>query len=201
LTFYFHLDFENLSKRELALLVYAVRPTSAFRHKLGFGKALGLGTVRIEPLAMFRVDRQARYRQDDLFDKPRFCECHLLTRFAAGEWQQIRAELPRDRYGREASRLDRARLDDLRLLDELLPSIRSEAYGDRQRQALEQIGDPAGVVAPVHYPQVWGPREGEASFEGKRYTWFVANDNQDEEHRQFLAALPTADGKLPTLER
>jgi len=61
LAFDFSIDFDNLSERELGLLCYALRPTEAFRHKLGMGKPLGLGRVRIEPLAIQYVDRKSRY--------------------------------------------------------------------------------------------------------------------------------------------
>ena len=57
----FHVDFDNLDDTELGLLLYALRPKDTFRHKLGLGKRLGLGSVRIDPLAVFYVDRQQRY--------------------------------------------------------------------------------------------------------------------------------------------
>jgi len=61
LAFDFSIDFDNLSRTELGLLCYALRPTEAFRHKLGMGKPLGLGRVRIEPVAIRYVDRKKRY--------------------------------------------------------------------------------------------------------------------------------------------
>ena len=39
-------DFDNLSPRELGLLLYALKPAEGFRHKLGMGKPIGLGGVR-----------------------------------------------------------------------------------------------------------------------------------------------------------
>ena len=59
--FYFHVDFQNLSSEELALILYVLSPSERFRHKLGLGKPLGLGTVRIEPLGVFLLDRTERY--------------------------------------------------------------------------------------------------------------------------------------------
>jgi CRISPR-associated protein (TIGR03986 family) len=57
----FHVDFDNLSRDELSLLVYSLRPAPAFRHKLGLGKAIGLGSVDISPQRLDLIDRQQRY--------------------------------------------------------------------------------------------------------------------------------------------
>src|SRR5262249_50133644 len=69
LDFYFHIDFDNLLDRELGLLLYALRPTEAYRHKIGLGKPLGLGTARIDPLGLFLVDRKQRYEKQTGFLK------------------------------------------------------------------------------------------------------------------------------------
>lgn len=61
-TLRFHLDFNNLLGDELSLLLTALRPSKGFRHRLGLGKPLGLGTVCVTPEAMLLVDRQKRYR-------------------------------------------------------------------------------------------------------------------------------------------
>lgn len=60
-TFSFEIRFDNLSHRELGLLLYALRPTQAFRHKIGMGKPLGLGKIRIDITGLELVDRQQRY--------------------------------------------------------------------------------------------------------------------------------------------
>ncbi|MBK6744816.1 MAG: hypothetical protein IPG66_18425 [Hydrogenophilales bacterium] len=59
--FHFHLDFENLSEWELGALCYALQPSLDYRHKLGMGKPLGLGSIHIEPVGMFLVNRVKRY--------------------------------------------------------------------------------------------------------------------------------------------
>ncbi len=63
---YFHLDFENLSNAELTLLVASLRPSPEFRHRLGLGKPLGLGTVEVAIEGVFLIDRVARYTTDPL---------------------------------------------------------------------------------------------------------------------------------------
>ena len=59
--FTFQIKFDNLTDFELGMLLYSLRPTEAFRHKLGLGKPLGLGTVEVEVARLSLIDRQARY--------------------------------------------------------------------------------------------------------------------------------------------
>lgn len=59
---YFHVDFDNLSPEELDLLCFALKPWPEFLHKLGLGKSLGLGSIEIDLLGLFFVDRSERYR-------------------------------------------------------------------------------------------------------------------------------------------
>lgn len=61
LSFSFTIQFDNLTDWELGLLCYAVRPDDGFRHKIGMGKPLGLGSVRIDPETLEIVDRSKRY--------------------------------------------------------------------------------------------------------------------------------------------
>ena len=64
--FQFHLDYDNLSNEELNLLLYSLRPSPAFRHKLGLGKPLGLGSVRIDVDAVDAIERAGRYSEESL---------------------------------------------------------------------------------------------------------------------------------------
>ncbi|HHY15825.1 MAG TPA: TIGR03986 family CRISPR-associated RAMP protein [Firmicutes bacterium] len=59
-TFSGRIRFENLSAIELGALLSALRLPEGCRHKLGMGKPLGLGSVRIEP-KLFLIDREKRY--------------------------------------------------------------------------------------------------------------------------------------------
>lgn len=49
--FRFRIHFENITKDELKQLVRSMRPAPEVRFKLGLGKPLGLGTVRLDPSA------------------------------------------------------------------------------------------------------------------------------------------------------
>ncbi|MBI2941461.1 MAG: TIGR03986 family CRISPR-associated RAMP protein [Chloroflexi bacterium] len=63
-TFRFRVYFENLHDFELGALLWALmlpgKPGKEYRHKLGMGKPLGLGAVRISP-SLFLSDRIDRY--------------------------------------------------------------------------------------------------------------------------------------------
>jgi hypothetical protein len=64
-TFRFHIDFENLTKKELGLLLFALRPGDAFAHKLGMGKPHGLGSVQITPTSLSVWLPEFRYSEPD----------------------------------------------------------------------------------------------------------------------------------------
>ena len=65
-TFRFRVYFENLNRVELGALLWALNLPENCRHKLGMGKPLGLGTVKIKP-SLFMTDRKERYSR--LFDE------------------------------------------------------------------------------------------------------------------------------------
>ncbi len=65
-TFYFHIDFENLSAAELTLLYTAIQPDEHSQQRLGLGKPLGLGSVTILTEGVFFIDRKSRYGLDAL---------------------------------------------------------------------------------------------------------------------------------------
>jgi CRISPR-associated protein (TIGR03986 family) len=68
--FSFTVDFDNLTKEEFALLIYSLRPDDEYRHKLGLGKSIGLGSVRIDIESFEFVNRFERYFRHNL-DAPR----------------------------------------------------------------------------------------------------------------------------------
>lgn len=202
--FFFHIDFDNLSRQELGLLCYAVRPSESFRHKLGMGKPIGLGGVCLDPIGILFVDRSIRYRRGSFaVGGDRY---HGLTRGSGmpgrlddlardeKEGQRTLAAL-RALYPREASEWDglSASTRTWPTFDEL----RAACAVDRDAaRALELLGDPAQVQAPVHTPQVIGA-DG-AAMEEKSYEWFMANDQTG---RQFLEPLTRDSQRLPTLRR
>ncbi len=178
--FEFHFDFENLTPLELGLLCYALRPSDGFRHKLGMGRPLGLGTVEITPVSLRYIDRFRRYRADALTE-PRF---HTA-------WHAPASPPTSDRPCAAEHSFPALRAEFRSAVETFFPTLPA---------IIETLGDPAAVRHPVHYPQVAGPQPGSAEFEIDRYEWWVANDDKRNRDRQFLH--PVQPGQpLPTLER
>lgn len=184
--YYFHIDFDNLSRRELGLLAYALVPTDDFRHKLGLGRPLGLGTVHVEPVGLFTVKRHNRYTAAGLFQ----------PRYQAGWWNKDDREEARDpwpdSYAREQSATtesaDLQNVDFQQILDDFRKTVDPDI-----RKPLELLGSPPADAVPVHTPQVAG-----ADLEAETFQWFVQNDRT---HRKALPSLDRNTKSLPTLPR
>lgn len=187
--FLFHVDFHNLERAELGHLLYALRPTEAFRHKLGLGKPIDLGRVRIDPLAVAHLDPAARYRPEGLFG-PRYAAAEWLD--ASVDWDEA-GETLRFRYRdeRKAASGDAAANGVFPRASVLAEETR-KSMPPAVRGAIEQVGDPAQVDLEVTYPVV----EGQTS-EGEHFKWFVANDRYYGERLE-----PLSSGEpLPALKR
>jgi hypothetical protein len=61
--FHFRLDFTNLEADEFAALLLAVVLEEKMRHKIGYGKPLGLGSVHLYPTRLTLMDYTKRYTQ------------------------------------------------------------------------------------------------------------------------------------------
>jgi CRISPR-associated protein (TIGR03986 family) len=180
--FYFHIDFDNLSERELGMLLYSLKPAPEFRHKIGMGKSLGLGAINIEPVGLFRIHRQSRYSAVGLF-APRYRECWVAANENCEEWPAI--------YAREHS-MPTQQL----ALDPIQQAFRASMNADI-RQALETIGNPAKIRHRVVTPLV--ERNGrEADSEQEAFQWFVAND-QGRGQQQALEPLTANSREMPAL--
>ncbi|MFN7961577.1 MAG: TIGR03986 family CRISPR-associated RAMP protein [Thermoanaerobaculia bacterium] len=200
-SFYFHIDFQNLSRTELGLLCFALRPSAEFRHKLGLGKPLGLGSVELEPLSVGFFHSARRYAADGLFE-PKYAAstgdlsgCELEPLLAA-RYRHERAGAPASSEAEGFPSLEA-------LLQEGRAWVRAKARP--VAEALELIGDPSQVRAEVCYPKVTGQLG-----ESEHFQWFVANETlarADTEVRQcarlpepqFLHGLASAK-LLPTLK-
>ncbi|MBK8906687.1 MAG: TIGR03986 family CRISPR-associated RAMP protein [Rhodospirillales bacterium] len=163
--FWFHVDFDNLSEAELDLLCFALHPSDEFRHKLGMGKPIGLGKVHIEPVALFCIDRAARYGNGaDVFAQARYAEAwlkgdHLPDRLYSSEAAAAQTTLKScvERAKKHAERLEKR-------------------YPDAHR-AIMLTGDPDKLKAgvPVHYPL----RRDQNDPEQETFKWFVQNTKTD----------------------
>jgi CRISPR/Cas system CSM-associated protein Csm3 (group 7 of RAMP superfamily) len=63
--FHFRLDFTNLEADEFAALLLAITLEEEMRHKIGYGKPLGLGSVYCYPTRLTLVDYASRYTQPE----------------------------------------------------------------------------------------------------------------------------------------
>lgn len=125
--FHFRIRFENLSPVELGALLWALRlPGSGeYRHKLGMGKPLGLGAVKIES-ELHLTDRHIRYHR--LFD--------------GGNWElgQKDSDNVEKDQNQALSAFERNILDD----DDLNP--------DGKAQALAEVSRIQSFLAMVSWP-------------------------------------------------
>ncbi|MBE3561750.1 MAG: hypothetical protein IMW89_21385 [Ktedonobacteraceae bacterium] len=63
--FHFRIDFTNLEADEFGALALAVILEEQMRHKIGYGKPLGLGSIYLVPTCLTLVDYTSRYLQPD----------------------------------------------------------------------------------------------------------------------------------------
>jgi CRISPR/Cas system CSM-associated protein Csm3 (group 7 of RAMP superfamily) len=174
--FAFHFDFENLTRLELGLLCYALRPAETFRHKLGLGKSIGLGSVRIDPLLLLSKDA-GRYRRPWRADAGLYDRCESIAAADVRDADASVAALPAP-----------AASDTFAVLrDEYRAAMMK--VNPRIIESLELIGDPSRWKHPAHTPQLPG-----SDLEKKTYEWFMRNDRPDVEP-QSLGILGVGDPK------
>ncbi len=186
-TFHFHIDFENLTKNELGLLLYSLRPSPDFMHKIGMGKPIGLGTVEVTPLVLLTIDRTKRYEKENPFeDGPRFGEVYGIASKGKEELSAILDSF--GCYGEEAKAL--GSVEQIGSIDELSSYFAGQMDKDI-KTALELIGDPRSVEAPVLYPYCHnlGP-------EKELFKWFGQNEKKK---TQFLEPIEGGKIKLKPL--
>jgi CRISPR/Cas system CSM-associated protein Csm3 (group 7 of RAMP superfamily) len=63
--FHFRIDFTSLEADEFAALLLAIALQSGMRHKIGYGKPIGLGSVQLSPTRLTIVNYARRYAQRD----------------------------------------------------------------------------------------------------------------------------------------
>ena len=177
LTFCFHIDFDNLSRRELSLLCYALNPSDDYRHKIGMGKSIGLGRIRIVPEGLFIVDRMQRYREEDIFSSNRYHKSWI---------RDASNELP-EAYIREKQTATFGGMSS----PEVLRNEFADSMDKDIQKAIELIGSPENVKYPIHTPQLLG-----LNIEKETFSWFVENE---EKEKYFLKPINKDSEELPTL--
>lgn len=190
LSFVFHIDFDNLSEKEINLLAFSLRPTSDFRHKLGMGKSLGLGAVTIDPVALLLIDRVKRYTEDDPFSSIRWHDKAVPDANAIPE-----------SYKSDLAAAAENATDDL--------VKRSEDYRDWAKEiwpdaisAVIEIGESYKLTddIPVHMPLTTAQYyRGGAASEKETFKWFAENNRTGQ--RQQLKPIAEGGSEFPTLKR
>ncbi|TNE65426.1 MAG: TIGR03986 family CRISPR-associated RAMP protein [Alphaproteobacteria bacterium] len=194
--FWFHIDFDNLNVNELSLLCFALQPSERFRHKLGMGKPLGLGSVQLVPQGLFLIDRAGRYGGQSLFDTQRYGRC-----LPGRREDQLWFEQPAYRHERQ---LCEQSLQGSGSAPFMACSAEWHAkHGAKgkplhnQISALLAIGEntfpaPGGNAQEtfVHYPleagQLASGRRRAAELEGEGFKWAVANEKRAEQFANSL---------------
>lgn len=198
-TFVFEVDFNNLSQAELESLCACLCPDASYEHKLGMGKPLGLGSVKIEMAGLYLLDRAARYRQTD-FAKHRYASVwqnSALPQPLAGasvphlqtEVQNLQTKVLAGEYANAVSPYQLA-TQQMRELQKQAPAVFN---------AILLSGNPEAVHLPVHYPQL-----ANTDIEQETFKWFVDNAGEGknyEANSQFLASIEYNSTALPGLSR
>ncbi len=188
--FLFEIDFDNLSGWELGLLLYSLDPKSNFQHKLGMGKALGLGSVRMEVMGLFLVDRLRRYSKES-FETPgasRYHRCWKADQpldWAAFIGPCERAALQSPSGLVAAADADSPESLKAGFLATMVPDV---------RRSLEKVGkkDVQGVGPPLE--------AGQTDDEDQTFAWFQTNDRAKPDFQQGLVPLDAC-RDLPELEK
>lgn len=181
-TFHFEIDFDNLNPTELEQLCATLLPHPAFEHRLGMGKPIGLGSVKLAVEGLLLVDRPRRYAEDE----PNAPRHHRGWRANAdaGWPDHLQGDSP-------AAPLEAAE-QPAALAERAMARVPADV-----RRALQLLGNPGAVAAPVHYPQVK-----DAQIEKEHYLWFVANDDKNTVGgNRHLPRLHADSPGLPTLPR
>jgi hypothetical protein len=204
-TFWFHVDFDNLDQAELDLLCIALQPATAmlycpfkdgYLHRLGWGRAFGLGNLELSVEGLFLVQRDNRYRPTAL-RRPRYALAWRSPRLA-----QPGAALAA-RYADEL-----AAPANVSLGDSLADKLGTELVDAEAFRALTRIGNPEaqdtdynGDPLPVTYPRALGQA---LSGDDDGYEWFVNNDKAGDAYYQHLEPVPTGpdpEQRLPSLKQ
>ena len=183
--FYFHIDVENISQAELGLLLTALQPSDSFMHKLGMGKPLGLGSVVIQPLALFQIDRQQRYRLSGL-TAARYQTCWAKSE-CAEHWLAL---------------AERGYQTEVELLASKVSSWQSwpqTLVDTSSLKSMLKLGETAHLEPgiPISYPFTASQQ---AYSEAKLFQWFTENEALGT-RGQSLPSLNSAEKLQPLLDR
>lgn len=189
-SFWFHIDFDNLNKYELGMLLYALKPDENFCHKIGMGKPLGLGSISIEPAALHLIDRQKRYVDSGAFSASR-CRYTQSLIINNNAWDVRPSQYRQSNH--PANFVDASVVSTIRAFFE--KTVQPEIG-----HALKMLGDPENVMYPVHTP-LQKNQVGETAAEKDSFKWFTANDKEKNSSQQQVLKPINLGSILPYLSR
>ena len=183
-SFWFHVDFDNLTKTELQLLMFAIQPSAAFRHKLGMGKAIGLGSVRIDPQGIFLIDRHARYTKEDVFAGTRYA----AAAFSTGAEEHWPAQYRRERQS-AATEAAKAPAEWAGAYRDLIEPLMPDTI-----HALITLGEFRETDTPVSQPL--DDRQPRGS-ESETFKWFTNNESYFRKDQRRVQQLDPIEAGRP----
>lgn len=165
-TFRFKVHFENLSEAELGALLWALDLPPGHHHKLGMGKPLGMGSVKIEP-HLFVNRREMRYRRLFAEDNRQWQTGFSEDEADKASFKQSFEDFVVDRLKNEGiaqgnSLNDQTRIQELlRLMswDRKPPREKTEYMGLKRFEKRPVLPTPAGVMGDETGSQ---PRQGQS---------------------------------------
>lgn len=182
--FFFEVDFVNLSQAELQSLCASLSPHESYHHKLGMGKPIGLGSVKLDMVGLYLVDRSARYRQGDFT-----CAARYASIWKCASLQSLPPHLECEQQANHTPNgIDPGQLANMQMA----------ALSETDRAVYNAIcltGSRSAVSKPVHYPQLRNK-----NIEQESFAWFVQNEKPDGE-QQRLDSFTNASDALPFLKR
>lgn len=184
--FHFEIDFNNLDATELAQLCVTLQPAPKFEHRLGMGKPLGLGSVKIEPVGLFLINRHQRYAADST-DCDRYHRVWLKDDHAAEQsWPEYLRQ-------HDVTVSCTQTFNDMfgKLVQKGLAEL-AETGADIKR-ALQLLGDPQYIGIPVHYPIAKN-----GTLENKHFEWF---GNNDKHSKKPLTSITADTTEIPPLKK
>ena len=170
--FTFDIEFENLAPIELGALLWTIELQRDMVHRLGYGKPLGLGSVRLQIIENSLLLMSPTSRYAALGNSG-------WTALSAEQILALRAQFEtsmRQLYAR--------------------PGSESEGFQDLANIVdLTALLSPPDPALPVHYPRT-ATRPSE---EGKNFEWFMGNNrNRD---ARYVLELPSEEEGLPLLRK
>ncbi len=173
-TFTFDIQFENLSPVELELLLKSLVPSDNYVHRIGLGKPLGLGHVKLSVTDIVLRNRKQRYTPEGL-DSDNEQSFNIDGIYPYLKTLATTEEKP------------------------LVPLINERAL--KHICALNNVDLQA--VNSERFPPVCYPfltEKGQSAYnEEEGFAWFGENDDEEDNHRQNLKRLWET-GEIPTLK-